>query len=251
MVHHTFGADMFGTLLPELRKAMRFDKADPYALFGVYVGNTRLSPMWKLAYVGGIKYFGAGMIDEVKVFMNAPIAGSSDSFDRAEVEAEVRGSGEVFAVNGELLGPLESASSGNEVMVPPPASSAPFVPLSLTRPRRGAAAIQVPVLPTSVTVPSSAVPIAIYRPALARKKAGLDTDADEVVLSGAVSSGVLLADGSLIAAVDVVVAPSGLTTRSSIANTPPAHHMHPLSASLLGHIPTLLLGDGRARLCYR
>ena len=68
---------MFGTLLPELRKAMRFDKADPYALFGVYVGNTRLSPMWKLAYVGGIKYFGAGMIDEVKVFMNAPIAGSS------------------------------------------------------------------------------------------------------------------------------------------------------------------------------
>ena len=50
-VFRVWGADMYGMLLPEKRKQMRFDKADPYAKYGVYVGNSREKPSWKLAAV--------------------------------------------------------------------------------------------------------------------------------------------------------------------------------------------------------
>ena len=59
---------MYGTLLPEKRKQMGLDKADARAIHGVYIGNCREQPSWKLVTPGKIHTFGAGVIDEVSAF---------------------------------------------------------------------------------------------------------------------------------------------------------------------------------------
>ena len=38
-----WGAEAYGTMLPEQRKGLRLDKADPYAVKGIYIGNVRES----------------------------------------------------------------------------------------------------------------------------------------------------------------------------------------------------------------
>ena len=73
-----FGSNMYGTLLPEKRKQMGLDKADVRAIQGVYIGNCREQPVWKLVTAGKIHTFGAGVIDEVSALALAPKAGEAD-----------------------------------------------------------------------------------------------------------------------------------------------------------------------------
>eukprot|EP00966_Prymnesium_polylepis_P196210 4547495-Prymnesium_polylepis.1 len=44
--YRIFGATAYGTLVPEQRKQLRLDKADPRAVCGVYVGNDRERRVW-------------------------------------------------------------------------------------------------------------------------------------------------------------------------------------------------------------
>ena len=68
-----WGASAFGTMLPEQRKGLRLDKADPYAVQGIYIGNVRESRTFLIIDVTRthkIHSMGAAMINEKEFLKN-------------------------------------------------------------------------------------------------------------------------------------------------------------------------------------
>ena len=89
------------------------------------------------------------------------------------------------------------------------------------------------IVPDNVDGPVP-VKLAIYKAALARKAAGAPLQSDEVCLSAAVSRGVLMEDGSISAASDVVIytapAPPLLPSATGTSVPPPSEHPMALRA---------------------
>ena len=170
-IFRTFGADMYGTLLPEKRAQMKLDKADDRAVSGTYVGNMREQAAWKLVNVGGIKTFGAGVINEVKVIDHAPSADDSDVFSEEDL-AEARKDDNAYSINGEWLGKfIDSAAQS---------SSAPAVPVVvpalavLDRPRReGVAYARPPAIRCESFTPSPGLAVVSQNALLLRSQSSL------------------------------------------------------------------------------
>ena len=68
-----WGAEAYGTMLPEQRKGLRLDKADPYAVKGIYIGNVRESRTFLIidaVNTHKIHSMGAAMINEKSFLKN-------------------------------------------------------------------------------------------------------------------------------------------------------------------------------------
>ena len=108
-----FGADAYAVLVPEKRKALRLDKADPKATYGVYIGNYADSRCWKLLTPGKVHRVGAGVIDEKALIRKAPTAHLDDQSD---VEAIARDGQSIFE-GSEVVGELVGDSPGGAAAV--------------------------------------------------------------------------------------------------------------------------------------
>ena len=69
-----WGSNAYGTLLPEQRKQMRLDKADPTSVPGIYIGNRRDSSTFLILTPTKIHSMGAAMIDEKQLLKNMPVS---------------------------------------------------------------------------------------------------------------------------------------------------------------------------------
>jgi hypothetical protein len=131
-----FGSNMYGTLLPEKRKQMGLDKADARAIQGVYVGNCREQPSWKLVTTGKIHTFGAGVIDEVSALAHAPKAGEADESYVALSGSQVRNGLDVFTYEGALVETLPMELGMPSTGARAPDVAVPALTLAQARPRR-------------------------------------------------------------------------------------------------------------------
>ena len=94
-----FGANAYGTLVPEQRQQLRLDKADKYSVYGTYIGNERRSRTVNILTAGKIHCMGAAAIDERTLLKNAPTADGLES-EYKELIDEARGDDFVFSGDG-------------------------------------------------------------------------------------------------------------------------------------------------------
>ena len=73
-----FGADMYGFVTVEQRRALRYDKADPRTVFGKCVGFDATKFTWLNATAAKIWSQGVAVIDEQKLISAAPKATQDD-----------------------------------------------------------------------------------------------------------------------------------------------------------------------------
>ena len=73
-----FGCNMYAIMMPEQRKAYKFDKADPTTVYGIYIGNAVETKGWLCAAPGKIVLAGAAIIDEVSAIQQATTAAGDD-----------------------------------------------------------------------------------------------------------------------------------------------------------------------------
>ena len=88
-------------MLPEQRKGLRLDKADPYAVQGIYIGNVRESRTFLIIDVTShedpqdSQHVGAAMINE-KVFLKNINGGNVSTYADIIEEEEIRGEDRVY-----------------------------------------------------------------------------------------------------------------------------------------------------------
>ena len=107
-----WGASAFGTMLPEQRKGLRLDKADPYAVQGIYIGNVRESRTFLIIDVTRthkIHSMGAAMINE-KEFLKNVSGGNVSTYADIIDEDEIRGEDKVYSFDGIDQGPVVDSS---------------------------------------------------------------------------------------------------------------------------------------------
>ena len=104
-----WGANAYGTLMPEQRKMLRLDKADPTSVPGIYIGNRRDTNTFLILTTGKIHSMGAAMIDEKQLLKNMPV---SEGFENefTDIVEEVRGSDYVFSHDGEVSASVTDSS---------------------------------------------------------------------------------------------------------------------------------------------
>jgi hypothetical protein len=107
-----WGAEAYGTMLPEQRKGLRLDKADPYAVKGIYIGNVRESRTFLIIDVVNthkIHSMGAAMIDE-KSFLKNINGGEVNAYADLIEEKEIRGEDDVYSFDGQIRGAVVDSS---------------------------------------------------------------------------------------------------------------------------------------------
>ena len=134
-----FGADMWGLLLPEQRKKLGHDKADPHSIQGVYVGNSRTSPEWFLITPHKLWLFGAGRIDERSLLQQAPTTDGKGMVELIEMARSVE---TTYTVDGRIVEPPPSTLPPPLPDAPTPPAPQPIEPISQTKARRTVNAIE-------------------------------------------------------------------------------------------------------------
>ena len=95
-------------MLPEQRKGLRLDKADPYAVEGIYIGNVRESRTFLIIDVTRthkIHSMGAAMINE-KAVLKKINGGNVSTYADIIEEEEIRGEDRVYSFDGKDHGPV-------------------------------------------------------------------------------------------------------------------------------------------------
>ena len=113
-MYRVWGADMFGLITQEERKRLRFDKADPHALFGVYIGNDPRRKGWLMIADQKLHVVGAGIIDEVKLLRAAPHA-HLETYDELFPFASTADEGQFY--DGTTIEVMESTSTSSPPVV--------------------------------------------------------------------------------------------------------------------------------------
>ena len=138
---YIFGSDAYGFLFAEQRKAMKFDKADPRANFGVYVGFDVIKHTVLIATAGKVWSHGVAAVNEKAIIKAAPRSHTDDYSD--QVRAAFGEQTAVSVRTGETLGEVidSSVPALKPALAPAEAdaeSAAPAaeLPPALTRPRR-------------------------------------------------------------------------------------------------------------------
>ena len=135
---YVFGADAYGFLFPEQRRAMQFDKADPHSNYGVYVGFDVVKHTVLVATPGKVWSHGVAAIDEKSIIRAAPRSHTDDfsAQELAALDAQVA----IDVASGDIVGDVIDSAASNQLAAAEPAAAAPApaaaVPLSLARPRR-------------------------------------------------------------------------------------------------------------------
>jgi hypothetical protein len=132
-----WGANAYGTLMPEQRKMLRLDKADPTSVPGIYIGNRRDTNTFLILTPGKVHSMGAAMIDEKQLLKNMPV---SEEFENefTDIIEEVRGSDYVFSHDGDISASVtdSSVTTTSGETAAPETDREVEEPAAATRPKR-------------------------------------------------------------------------------------------------------------------
>ena len=203
-----WGCDMYGVILPELRKAWRLDKSDDRAVFGTFIGMSIESRVWYCLTPTRIQAFGAAVIDEQSLLRGAP-TDSVHSYD--DLQDEATGADDVYEFEGTLVVQAPSASGqqaiagAQGVAAAAPAvaaasgsAAAPVVAASSGTASGGGVACGGAMAPSAPSAAPSAAPVVPTRPKRDRQQATRYEPPQDVPRAQKVSGSSMHASGELV-----------------------------------------------------